>query len=370
MITRYVNTNSTAGGNGTTNATSGANRAFATLAEGLDTISNINNPQPLSDAYTFYCEGSAADTAPCDQGSWGFETSASNYVLITTTAQNRHNGKWDATKYRREIVNGDSFYCHHASHIRIDGIQSKITTSGGGGNGALTCYRLATAANLVACDHRISNCIAWCVDSGGGDVLTGFTNSGGMPTGGTLRIWNCIAYGANASGAGFETDNSAWAGSSVFTYNCTSYNNGLNYANAQRCYNCLSASHKTLAFVNISVGSHNASTSSSVPGTNGRTNQTFSFVDAANGDFHLTSTDAGARNFGVSDPGSGLFGDDIDGQTRSGSWDIGADEYAVAASLPILRLRKRLEPASAAVFGLAWWRYRRCLEKGRHGRCD
>ena len=54
--------------------------------------------------------------------------------------------------------------------------------------------------------------------------------------------------------------------------------------------------------------------------------QTFTFVDSGNGDYHLASNDAGAIGLGVTDPGSGLFSDDIDGQTRSAPWDCGADE--------------------------------------------
>jgi len=48
--------------------------------------------------------------------------------------------------------------------------------------------------------------------------------------------------------------------------------------------------------------------------------------------FHLGNSDTGAKGYGVSDPGSGLFSDDIDGETRSGSWDIGADDYQSGAA--------------------------------------
>lgn len=65
-------------------------------------------------------------------------------------------------------------------------------------------------------------------------------------------------------------------------------------------------------------------------GTGNRAGQTFSFVNAGSGDFHLTSSDAGARDFGTDL--SGTFPDDIDGETRSGTWDIGADEYLAPAS--------------------------------------
>jgi hypothetical protein len=50
-------------------------------------------------------------------------------------------------------------------------------------------------------------------------------------------------------------------------------------------------------------------------------------VNETGGDYHLAAGDAGAKDHGVSDPGSSLFSDDIGGQTRAAAWDIGADEY-------------------------------------------
>ena len=56
---------------------------------------------------------------------------------------------------------------------------------------------------------------------------------------------------------------------------------------------------------------------------------TFTFIDSGAKNFHLSSSDVGAIGFGVSDPGSGLFSNDIDGTSRTGSWDCGADQHAV-----------------------------------------
>jgi len=56
-----------------------------------------------------------------------------------------------------------------------------------------------------------------------------------------------------------------------------------------------------------------------------RVGQTFSFVDAAAGDYHLAPDDTGARDYGTSDVGA-VTSTDIDGQTRLDPWDIGADE--------------------------------------------
>ena len=66
--------------------------------------------------------------------------------------------------------------------------------------------------------------------------------------------------------------------------------------------------------------------------THDHTEHTFTFVDAGAGNYHLNAADAGAIGYGVSDPGSGLFSDDIDGETRTGTWDCGADQHAAAVA--------------------------------------
>ncbi len=73
---------------------------------------------------------------------------------------------------------------------------------------------------------------------------------------------------------------------------------------------------------------NNASSDDTAPGSNSLTNVTQSdqFVSVSSGseDFHLQS-DASLVDAGTSLDSS--VADDIDGETRSGAWDIGADEY-------------------------------------------
>jgi hypothetical protein len=77
----------------------------------------------------------------------------------------------------------------------------------------------------------------------------------------------------------------------------------------------------------------NASSDDSAPGLHSRREQTFAFINPAAGDYHLTATDGGARNYGLDlshDPQIPIF-DDLDGAARTGGWDIGADEAASGA---------------------------------------
>src|SRR5690554_6305228 len=98
-ITRYVNTASSPGGDGTTNATTGDNRAFASLNEAEAAI-----PASIADWYDIVCEGQDADSAAVDFA--GTTTSASNYVQVRTdpsATYGRHAGARDTSKYRLAV---------------------------------------------------------------------------------------------------------------------------------------------------------------------------------------------------------------------------------------------------------------------------
>jgi hypothetical protein len=57
-------------------------------------------------------------------------------------------------------------------------------------------------------------------------------------------------------------------------------------------------------------------------------------LNSASNNYHLSSFDTAAKDAGVNLSGDVNlpFNTDIDGQTRSGTWDIGADEYVVSLS--------------------------------------
>jgi len=82
-------------------------------------------------------------------------------------------------------------------------------------------------------------------------------------------------------------------------------------------------------------GSFNASSdynasdvASDAPGSNSKNSVTPTFVDSAGGNWHLASSDTAWKDSGTDL--SGTFTDDFDAATRSGTWDIGADEYTSA----------------------------------------
>lgn len=324
MTTLYVNTASTAGGDGTTNATSGANRAFATLLEAVNSL-----PSTLSDAYTIYCDGSGGpDTSAVNQTPFDMTTSAANYLLITAQGTQRANGKWDTSKYYLAVTNTNALYNNIPCHIRIDGIQVQVTVSNGSSYVAIKSANANQTASDIDC--RVSNCIVKGVVTSGS--LIGFNTRfhAGGGAGGTSSVWNCVAFDCTY---GFNNDYNVGA-----YYNCTAY--GCQYGFVEDAdmlvVNCLAAATANIGFVGtFEAGSnYNAeSDGNGAPGANSRTLQTFTFLDAAGDDYRLALSDTGAKNFGTSDPGSGLFSDDCTGFTRSGSWDIGASEAHASVAL-------------------------------------
>ena len=321
MMIRYVNTASTVGGDGTTNATTGANRAFKSL---LDAINSL--PAVLTMPVVIYCDGAGGpDTTPVNQTPFDMVTSAANYLLITTNAANRATVPHDPARYTLMGTNTSVLYNNIPSHIRIDGIQVQLTISNGG-----TFIGIKTSnANEVATDidARISNTVVKCVVSNGNAI--GFNTRFPSPgAGGSVSVWNSVAYGCTT---GFNSD---FPGA-VYVNN-TSYNNNFGYVddsgNAMKVINSLAAKGTKaggIGFVGTFAPGSNfnaADDGNRIPGANSSSVRTFTFVNTATADVHLAPTDTGAKDFGTTDPLPGKFGDDIDGDPRSGVWDIGADE--------------------------------------------
>ena len=155
-------------------------------------------------------------------------------------------------------------------------------------------------------------------------------NGGGQ----TAYIWNTVLIGS-----GVEEGIRLWD-STAFIYNTTIYNMAqgiaLDNANASATVKNSAVFNNTDDFYN-NVGtldidycaSDDGDGTNSVTITRSASNYAALVVDAPNGDFHITDTNSELYNMGTnlsSNPDLS-FTYDIDGDTRSGTWDIGADEY-------------------------------------------
>ncbi len=267
------------------------------------------------------------DTTPVNLT--GFTTDADHYIRIYTPASERHQGKWDTNKYRLE-TNGQAINIA-ANYVRIEGLQIQVTASSGtNANG------ISTANVVGAGDIRISYCIIKGVLSGTVTYSDGVSNNASNINM-IARIFNNLFLDWNRSGA------STFIGG-VYTGSDTAYyfnNTFVNcYQGMYRNGGSVIAKNNLMYLCNYPAGgtfdagtdynaTDNASIGYTVTGSGNihdQISQTFTFANPTNGDYHLASGDAGAKDHGISDPGSGLFFDDIDGQVRSAIWDIGADE--------------------------------------------
>ncbi len=260
----------------------------------------------------------------------GWTTDANHYIKIYTTPEARHDGKWNTNKYRLETNNVDCI-TNYENYVRIDGLQIKLTTS-------TEQYAVWMRPGGTS-EIRISNNIIRGVVSGG-NYVTGinFWNSASGTVG---KIWNNIIYGfkGNSTRVGicdWEAD------ATLYIYNNTisdCYNGIYRYAGTLTAINNVVFNNVDDFKGTFSTCDHNASDDGDgtnavdiSPGANESDDWNDAFVDYANGDFHIKNTNSVLYNAGTNDPGSGLFSDDIDGDTRDSSWDIGADEYVAGGA--------------------------------------
>jgi hypothetical protein len=334
----YVDCASAIGGDGTTSGTAGANRAFHSLQEALDALDDTNwittNQLPVIN-----CGGSTADTGLAIPGSgWVGKTDPTHYLSIVT---NQPNALQTSTSHYRQSgaysigfdnVNGV------LRHFRITGLHTIVTTVGAGTFGWAIQSTDDPSPNPGDCDMRFDRCRVE-VQS----ITAGHSGNGAAfwfpVTGATNKVTctNCVAVGAIAAGTGTHSGFVATSGASsdIAFYNCDAYgwNVGFNSGNnattlpiakndgATNCTDGWNGNWRSGSDRNAS------SLAADAPGTNPRNSVTPSFVSAPS-DLHLSSSDTAWK-----DQGGDLSVDsrfaltiDGDGETRTGTCDIGADE--------------------------------------------
>lgn len=367
LTTKFVNTASAAGGDGSTNGTVGSTRAYHSLAEALTPYVG----GALPDHVIIFASGTAADDGtgpgtcvsdPCstDHSAWQFTTTSTNYLEVfgdNTT------GKWNTSAYRIEVTNRSGIYNQYASHVRLYNLQIMVKSTTGTGHNV---FRLSTANNgngtapaspYFLFKGNIARKDPTSVAADRVDCFSNSISSDGSQAG-NLYVINNLAIGCSGgSSSGFVDDSSPWVTAAGQYYNNTAAACQFGYQISSVTKNSL-ATGCSFGFISTGTGSdYNAEDDGNgVSGAHSHSATTFTFVNAAGGDYHLSASDTGARNLGLTDPSSGVYSDDIDGQTRSGTWDIGADEQGVTRT-PSMTLLRVGEAAVLVLWPI--WRYRR-----------
>jgi parallel beta-helix repeat protein len=300
----------------------GSYTSLSNWEAGRQTDINYLNAIEIAECYAMN------DTSPLTIDGW--TTSSTNYILIRQAASDGYSGKWDTSKYYITGTGGNNVIQLSEEYVRLDHIQIDKTASSSSFASGITLTATGTLQ-----EYRFSNCIIRGTISGTATAMRGINcTSLGAGTR-SVYVWNC-----DVSGFINGADNEAKAlrgsdGFQFYVYNTTLYNNyqGINTsATTFTLINTIFSGHTIDVDIGGSITGTYCSTTNSTAaglaaGTGNRFSQTFTFRNAGSGDFHLASTDAGAKGYGQTNPGSGLFLDDIDGKTRIAPWDIGADQY-------------------------------------------
>ncbi len=327
-ITRYVNTGSTPGGDGTTNATSGATRAYASLNAAEAALQRVT-----SDVIEIICDGSTADTTATTFDGW--TVSSPGYIIVKGASS--HGGTWNTSKYRLEVAG--TCILIREQYVRIEDLQIATNSS------STSQYVCVEYDSNLDSDSRgyVSKCIMKNITATTGKRYGVWLDSNN----GKYYVSNNIFYdftgNANSSAirAALELTeayiyHNTMCGNNAGLY-CTAgvtlirLINNLFQDNTDSIVNTSGTSFHTNS--NYNVCDDNGTTTKLVPGANSVKSTEITFANEGSDDFHTSDTAAQVGNNLYSDANLPIVVD-IDGGARpsSGSVYAGADESSGSTS--------------------------------------
>ncbi len=268
------------------------------------------------------------DTTRVSIGGWA--TDADHYIRIYTAPEARHTGV-AGSGYRLASTDASGVLLYvTVAYLRVEGLELHAASTY---SGPVIYLRPNTDAGVgeIHFSHNLIH---------GNRTATGH-GLHNYDCRGMVKVWNNIIYDVGVAGSTAGIMNGV---GTMIAYNNTVVDVVAGFALRSSggilARNNLADAPGTDYYGSFAAGSDfNASTDASAPGLHSRRNQTFVFANRAGKNFHLAATDTGARNYGL-DLSADLhlpIADDIDGQTRSGGWDIGADETSGADTIPPVR---------------------------------
>ncbi len=300
------------------------------------TVSNISGTIPSGTALkTGFVLTAYADAAPYDDSVLmaGATTSSSFYRVIRAATGQRGTPtsgvrfeKVAATAWAGGLAIGENYSA-------IFDIASKVTSTGAGVH--VYGFLAASVSNT-----KFVGCTAYDVTTSATDAqATGFMFQNLLVPAITQYAINCVAKNTSSGrvsstqdGSGFSVISygTGYGNETAYLYNCSSVSNrngvatyqGSGTATTVYAKNCIAQSNTLANFQTSNGGTINQTT-----------NATSGVTFIADG-YHLAYNDAVAKDHGTNLSGISPstetvfpFSDDLDKDTRTGTWDIGADEY-------------------------------------------
>ena len=341
---RYLDPAST-GGNGTTDALSGANAAYASLDAALIAEADDLVTDDVVLRILFHSSDGSGETSGAANSSWeGFTTDATRYVSIEPKTAASVSSYYDTSKYRFDITDntwlfgpdlGGKAYYFHITGLAI---RVNITT------GATDRYIIRTFTGVDTNSFFYFNKCKFVLNKTGGTstanrILLNSDSQNGYFFRNCLSIISGTSVGDHFSNAG--------VGHQYRVYNCTIIGGDSAFHSTQGggttavARNCIV--YGATSFFGGTTGSarwdanYCSTDLSTAEGANSRVSQSFSFVNAGAGDYRLTGSDGGARDFGVDLSGDANLPvtDDIVGTTRpvNSVYDIGYHEFVETSGI-------------------------------------
>lgn len=271
------------------------------------------------DTHLLHCRSSSGttDTTVVEIGT-GWTVGASNYITVQCDVVDRHNGIWDATKYRLEVGSVANVLLLTERYTRVIGLQIRLTSES------------ANYQSVINSQERYCE-VSHCIFRGAGVGATTYRKNTVVLTGIGGQFFNNLTYDVATtpnhsnsvvlyvSGAGTTPNKEIY--SNTFIGGSRSIN--IVTETAAEYYNNI-FDGGVVDFADI-IGTENYNSTNratGLTGANSRESQTFTYNDSGSGDYQITSDDTGAKGYG--DDLSADFTDDIEGTTRTVPWDIGA----------------------------------------------
>lgn len=342
-VDRYCNTDCANNGDGTSSSCAGSPGgagAYKTAQQGFSDIASDYANFVSSDVQvTLHCEGATADTNSGDTNTGlditGITTDSTRYFAFTVDSGKRHDGKWNTGKYR---IAGGFYYAPIRVRVpftRISWIQVENSRTGSAPGtycsgilmeiGAVTAGRIEIKNSILRQTGDLVNCTG-----------TGIEDTWPETSGVTKVYSNNLIYDFKVGGYFRSTDSGA-----LYLYNNTCYSNvgsstcfvirtygtGATYVYKNNLANGSAQGYNIDGGVASITTGNNLSEDTSSPDTSYRS-KAVTFVNEGSDDFHLDTSDTNAKDAGADlSAATEGFSIDIDNDTRSGTWDIGADEF-------------------------------------------